>query len=241
MPSPRMRIARIAWGDPRFQAAKNAEFQIFGVANGFVNERDLAAGEMLIYHPYEKSTEFYALSDDSEGSSGYIGIVRFIRFDPDRGSDSFSTLKDARSYSVAGEAPARYLDDAWDSFFCSADPASIAELATQAVVPGFRRRGAVEHMWNALMDVSEKEGVVFWTMALILPLFRWYKAVFPNAVHSIGRVMPQYVGADSVPAVIRIDHPEVKEYQWRFLDGRWSDCGGRRSSYSLAHGVGEGT
>jgi len=215
------RVQRIAWGDAGFRSARDAEFRLFGVANSFVTDKDLAAHEMVIYRPYEKKSEFYVAYGVDAPATSPIAIIRFIRFDPERGLDSFCTLKDARSYSADGGAPACYLDLQWDSFFGRTDPSTIGELATQAVDVAHRRGGIVEHLWDAIVVVSEREGVSMWTVALVVPLFRWYKAVFPNAIQAIGRVMPQYVGADSIPAVVRIDHPEIKEYVRRFRAGSW--------------------
>ena len=48
--------------------------------------------------------------------------------------------------------------------------------------------------------------------ALVVPLFRFYKSLLPNAIHAIGRVMPDYIGADSVPATLRLTHWEVDQY-----------------------------
>jgi hypothetical protein len=216
------RVERVTWGETAFKVAKDAEFRIFGVANAFVTPEDLAAREMLVYRPYEKKSEFYLAYSHGMPSSSPAGVIRLLRLDPDRGHDSFSTLKDARSYSLNGEASACYLDPEWDSFFRSTDPSTIAELATQAVDGNHRRRGTIEYLWDSLIDVSEQEGISLWTAALVVPMFRWYKRNFPNAIHAIGRVMPQYVGADSVPTVVRIDHQEIKEYQRRFRDVHWN-------------------
>jgi hypothetical protein len=46
-------------------------------------------------------------------------------------------------------------------------------------------------------------------MALVEPLFRWYKASLPEALCAIGRMIPDYVGADSIPAMLRLDHPTM--------------------------------
>ena len=222
MPEREFRVERIAPGDAGFQSAIDAEFRLFGLANAFVTDEDLAAREMVIYRPYKKKSEFYIAYHRQTPSICPAAIVRFIRLDPQRGHDSFCTLKDARSYSIGGGAPACYLDSSWDSFFRATDPSTIAELATQAVDWAHRRRGTVEYLWDTMIDVCEREGVSIWIVALVVPMFRWYKAVFPNAIRAIGRVMPKYVGADSIPAVVRIDHPEIKEYQRRFRAGRWN-------------------
>lgn len=223
------RVERVRWGDSAFQEAKKTEFQIFGVANAFVTPGDCAAGEMVFYRPYEKRTEFYLAYSRTAPSSSPVAVIRFIRLDPARGHDSFSTLKDAKSYCAKGGGAACYLHSEWDAFFRATDPSTIAELATQAVEAGHRRRGTIEYLWDSLMDVSEQEGISLWTAALVVPMFRWYKRSFPHAIHAIGQVLPQYVGADSVPIVIRIDHPEVKEYQRQFRLAHW---GGMAASVS---------
>jgi hypothetical protein len=215
------RVERVRWGDGAFQEAKEAEFRIFGVANAFVTPEDCAAGEMVFYRPYEKRSEFYLSYSRTSDAGSPAAVIRFIRLDPAWGHDSFSTLKDAKSYCVNGGEPACYLHPEWDAFFRATDPSTIAELATQAVEEAHRRQGRIEYLWDSLMDVSEREGISLWTAALVVPMFRWYKKSFPHAIHAIGRILPQYVGADSVPTVIRIDHPEVKEYQRRFRLAHW--------------------
>jgi hypothetical protein len=213
---PGLSTRRIVWGDETFGAAKRAELQIFGVANGYASKDDVAAGEMLAYREWERTTEFHLAyaTDDRQGD--VIGVVRFLRYDPDLGFDSFSTIRDARSYAPPGRPPATFLDPSWDRRLFRSDPASFAELATQAILRPGRRGGAVDHLWYSLIRVSQREGVTAWTMALVLPLFRVYKAMFPTAMHAIGEVLPDYIGADSVPALLRVDHSEIIEYQERF-------------------------
>jgi len=214
-------VEKVAWGDAGFQAAKDAEFSVFGVANNFVSREDLDAGEMLTYKSYEVQSEFYTALDPCAESRQPAGIIRFIRFDPARGCDSFSTLKDARSYSVDGAPATCLLDANWDRFFQMVDLSTIGELATLAVAPGYRRRGVAESMWDALLTASNRDGVAMWTAALVVPLYAWYKKILPNAIESIGSLMPQYVGADSIPVVIRVDHPEVSEFHRQFRGGIW--------------------
>jgi hypothetical protein len=210
-----IRVERIRWGAAGFKAAKKCEFDIFGVSNRFVSSEDVGAGEMLVYRPYERFSEFHVAYREGDAP---VGILRLIRYDPSRQLDSFSTLRDARAYSAPGERARCYLSPEWQSFFGSTDPATIAELATQAVLPEYRRRGMVEYLWESIVLACESDGVVMWTMALVVPLFRWYKAMFPNALHCIGELMPGYVGADSLPAMIQISHASVREYRRRFWE-----------------------
>ena len=44
------------------------------------------------------------------------------------------------------------------------------------------------------------------------PLLRQYKIMFPNAIRAVGEIMPDYVGADSVPALLDIGHDDVTGY-----------------------------
>lgn len=216
MKMPKLRVKRIAYKDPLFGAAKKAEFHLFGEANRFVSLDDVAAGEMLVYREYDEASEFYVAYDSRNESMGPVGVIRSIRFDPRRGCESFSTLRDGRYYSHGGSQPKCYIDEAWNSYFEGQHLSHISEIASQAILPSYRRPWAIEHIWDAMMDVSEREGVIMWIMAPIVPLFRSYKRSFPNAFQTIGQMMPQYVGADSVPAIVRLDHPEIQEYKRRF-------------------------
>jgi hypothetical protein len=216
---PKLSIERVRWGDEKFALAKREEFRIFGIVNGFVEEKDLAAGEVLIYRPYERWSEFHLAWVDSDSKREIVGIIRLVRYDPSKDLNSFSTLKDGRSYAWRDDLPPeQYLHRKWIDFFEALNPTTIAELATQAILPPFRRRLVVDHLWYSILKVSEREGVSIWTMALVLPLFRYYKWVFPRAINAIGRVMPNYVGADSIPAMVHIDHPEILAYEQRFLN-----------------------
>lgn len=42
------------------------------------------------------------------------------------------------------------------------------------------------------------------TVALVVPLFDWYQHLLPDRLHQIGDILPNYIGADSVPAVVDI-------------------------------------
>jgi hypothetical protein len=202
-----LRVERIRWGDPRFAEAKRIEYEIFGLANDFASADDTAAGEIAAYRPWERSSEFYVGYD--RHSEEPIAVVRMLRHDPALGLDSFSTLRDFRRYRPDGGAEVNYLSPEWDAFFTATDPGHIAELATQAVLRPFRGPGVIEQMWRELIEVGRREDVRIWTVALVLSLFRWYSALLPDAVCAIGRPIPDYVGADSIPAMIRLDHPSM--------------------------------
>lgn len=206
-----LRIQRIAWGDPQFAKAKWLEFQIFGLANNFTIPADVEAGEMTTYSPWERSSEFYVAFglDPQTNEERPIAIIRYLRHDPTMGIDSFSTLRDFRCYRAKDGRTRNFLFANWNSFFLETDPRYIAELATQAVLPRYRQFGVVEAIWRRFIRDSNDDGVRIWTMALVLPLFRWYKAMLPDALHAIGEFIPDYVGADSIPAMVALDHPSV--------------------------------
>lgn len=207
------RIQRIAWGDPEFAKAKWLEFQIFGVANNFTTAADAEVEEMTVYRPWERSSEFYVAyrTDTQTREERPIAIARYLRHDSTMGIDSFSTLRDFRCYRARDGRTRNYLFSDWDTFFSEIDPHHIAELATQAVLPRYRRFGVMEAIWRRFARDSEDDGVRIWTMALVVPLFRWYKAMLPNALHAIGQLIPDYVGADSIPAMLALDHPSMIE------------------------------
>ncbi len=212
MMGPSLSVTRVRAGDPAFASALSWEFQIFGVANRYASPADLEAERMLWYGRYDAASEFY-VARDARGE--VAGIVRMIRHDPLAGVRSFSTVVDASSYSARGEPARAYLDPAWAEAFETIPPASIAELATQAIAQPFRRFRAVDALWRAMVTACRADGVELWTMALVVPLFHFYKSLFPRAIEAIGSVMPDYIGADSVPAALRLTHEEVDEYLFR--------------------------
>jgi hypothetical protein len=191
------------------------EFEIFGLTNRFARPEDLAAAEMLWYRPYQGTSEFYLAKSRETGAAA--GIVRMIRHDALRGLRSFPTVADGLSYAKPGEERRCYLDGAWLKFLEQLEPECIAELATQAVLPQYRGVWVVEHLWLEMFDACIAEGVRVWTMALVLPLFRWYRSMFPAALSAIGQTMPDYIGADSIPALLRIDHPSVHDHRRKFV------------------------
>jgi ribosomal protein S18 acetylase RimI-like enzyme len=209
-------VLRIGPGDPRFGWARSLEFELFGVANGYASPSDRAAGRMCWYDPYESASEFYVAFGKA---SDVVGIARLIRHHPERGMRSFSTVVDAASYAPPGGTPRAYIEPQWVRLLEDTSPTAVAELATQAVHRAHRRRGAVDHLWLHMLDASRAEGVELWTMALVVPLYRWYKATFPHALEAIGSTMPDYVGADSVPAVLWLTHAEVDLYRKNFVAG----------------------
>jgi hypothetical protein len=202
-------VTRITAADPTFATALAWEFQVFGIANGYASCTDVGAGRMAWYARYDAASEFHVARDER---GNLAGIARLIRHDATLGLRSFSTIADASSYAARGEPARAYLDPAWDAALRRLPPCSIAELATQSIVPRFRRFRAIDALWRSMIDAGRSDGVALWTMALVVPLFRFYKALLPNAVHAIGSVMPDYIGADSVPAVLWLTHGEVEAY-----------------------------
>ncbi|MBB4855799.1 hypothetical protein HNP40_003208 [Mycobacteroides chelonae] len=197
------RVERISAADARFAWAKNVEFSIFGLENDFADDIDIAAGEMVHYRPWERSSEIY-VGFSGESSEPPVGVLRALRHDPELGLGSFSTLRDARNYCHGTGAARNYLYPQWDSFFDGVAPARIAELATQGVRKSHRRVGMIEQIWHEFFGALATEGVHFVTVALVVPLFEWYQHLLPERLHQIGDILPHYIGADSVPAVVDI-------------------------------------
>lgn len=198
-----VRVERVAASDARFGWAKNVEFSIFGLENDFADAVDIAAGEMVHYRPWERSSEIY-VGFSAESPEHPVGVLRSLRHDPELGLGSFSTLRDARSYRDGTKDARNYLYPQWDSFFDGVAPERIAELATQGVRKKHRRAGMVEQIWREFFGGLATEGVQFVTVALVVPLFDWYQHLLPDRLHQIGDILPNYIGADSVPAVVDI-------------------------------------
>ncbi|WP_078278394.1 hypothetical protein [Mycobacteroides franklinii] len=198
-----VRVERVAATDARFGWAKNVEFSIFGLENDFADAVDIAAGEMVHYRPWERSSEIY-VGFSAESPEHPVGVLRSLRHDPELGLASFSTLRDARSYRDGTKDARNYLYPHWDSFFGGVAPERIAELATQGVRKKHRRAGMIEQIWREFFGGLAAEGVQFVTVALVVPLFDWYQHLLPDRLHQIGDILPNYIGADSVPAVVDI-------------------------------------
>jgi hypothetical protein len=194
-----MRVERIVWGDPGFERAKAFEYEIFGRMNGYIGPRDVAAAEMVAYREFERSSEFHVAWDPDTRSEVPAGLVRFIRHDPAKGFDSFITVRDARGRGPAHLRGQRYIFDACERFLLVRPPATIAELATQAIQPQYRSMGVILWLWHSIGVVSLREGIEIWTMALATGLFDVYRRQFPSAVQPIGSVIPAYIGCDSIP------------------------------------------
>jgi hypothetical protein len=207
-----LRFERFRYGDADFATAKRLEYEIFGLANRFTTAEDDAAGEMTAYREWEPGSEFHIayLRGPADKAGQPVAIARFLRHDPALGADSFSTLRDFRGYRPGPGPAENLLYPEWDEFFRGTAADSIAEMATQSVLPGHRGAGVIEQVWRRFIADSEPEGVRIWTMALVVPMFRWYKAMLPQAVHQIGRMIPQYVGADSIPAMVDLGHPSIR-------------------------------
>ncbi|WP_066902437.1 hypothetical protein [Mycolicibacterium houstonense] len=197
-----LRVDRVRPDDERFGWAKGVEYRIFGLENDYASESDIAAGEMVHYRPWERSSEiFVGFSEDSDEP---VGVLRALRADTDLGLDSFSTLRDGRRYAPAGGVPRNFLYPEWNSFFDDIAPERIAELATQGVRKKHRRVGMIEQIWQVFFGSLAADGVDYVTVALVVPLFEWYSQLLSTRIHQIGEVMPDYIGADSVPAVVDI-------------------------------------
>lgn len=213
-------VERVRASDARFAWAKEVEYSIFGLENDFADESDIAAGEMVHYRPWERSSEIF-VSFAADVPDKPVAVLRTLRFDPALGLDSFSTLRDSRSYPTA-DATRNHLYPQWDSFFETTAPERIAELATQAVSKPYRRAGMIERIWAEFFTSLAAEGVEFVTVALVVPLFEWYSLLLGDRIHQIGAVLPGYIGADSVPAVIDISGSFVADAAHRISSAEGS-------------------
>lgn len=203
MADPLSRIDRLRPEDDRFSWAKKVEYEVFGLENDFADDRDRAAGEMTHYQRWDRSSEFY-VGFGGMSSREPVAVLRALRWDPDLGLDSFSTLHDSRRFLCPDGAERDFLRPPWSSFFHDVDPRRIAELATQGVRKSARRAGTMEQIWQSFFEDLSREGVELVTVALVVPLFEWYRQLLPDRIYQIGDVLPNYIGADSVPAVVDI-------------------------------------
>ncbi|MEW2478066.1 hypothetical protein AB0876_00580 [Mycobacterium sp. NPDC049093] len=188
-----LRVDRVRPGDARFNWAKSVEYRIFGLENDYASESDIEAGEMVHYRPWERSSEIFVGFSEDAGNEP-VAVLRGLRVDAALGLDSFSTLRDGRNI----------LYPQWNSFFEDIAPERIAELASQGVRKKHRRVGMIEQIWQAFFGGLAADGVDYVTVALVVPLFEWYSQLLPTRIHQIGEIMPDYIGADSVPAVVDI-------------------------------------
>ena len=221
MTSALTRVDRLRADDERFGWAKTVEYEIFGAQNAFTSADDRAAGEMTHYRRWEQSSEFYVSFDD-QAPHAPVAVLRALRWNPRLGLDSFSTLRDSRQFRAPDGSTRSFLHPTWDAFFANRDPRQIAELATQGVRKGRRRAGAMEQIWRAFFDDLVREGVELVTVALVVPLFEWYRELLGDRIHQIGDILPDYIGADSVPAVIDIDGSFIADTAREFDSGRGS-------------------
>jgi hypothetical protein len=209
--APPLVVERIPFGHLRFELARGIEYDVFGVANGYVTDDDRAAGEMLAYRPYQRGSEFHVLWHQPDVAAG---VVRMLYHDADRGLDSFITLHDYRDASVGG-VRRNLLDPTWEQRLAAQEPQTLAELATQAVSPQLRSPRSVHALWRSVFGVIDERGLRRCVMALVLPLFRWYRILWPDAIHAIGDIYPDYIGADSIPAVVDLEHDQFRSYRTR--------------------------
>jgi L-2,4-diaminobutyrate decarboxylase len=211
-------VERVRASDARFSWAKNVEYTIFGAENNFASESDVVAGEMVHYRTWERASEIF-VSFPVESPELPAGVLRALRYDPELGLDSFSTLRDGRNYPVDEGITRDFLYPRWSAFFDGIAPQRIAELATQGVRKKYRRAGMIEQIWQAFFGSLASEGVEFVTAALVVPLFEWYRLLLPDRIHQIGDILPNYIGADSVPVVIDISGSFVTDAV-RTIDGK---------------------
>jgi L-2,4-diaminobutyrate decarboxylase len=215
-----MCVERVRASDARFPWAKNVEYTIFGAENNFATESDVAAGEMMHYRTWERASEIF-ISFPAGSPELPAGVLRALRYDPELGLDSFSTLRDGRNYPVDEGVTRDFLYPRWSAFFDGVAPQRIAELATQGVRKKYRRAGMIEQIWQAFFGSLATEGVELVTAALVVPLFEWYRLLLPERIHQIGDILPNYIGADSVPVVIDISGSFVADTV-RAIDGKSS-------------------
>lgn len=190
-------VRRITFGDSDFGLAKAWEYEVFGRENDYTEPADDAAGEMVHYRRWERSSEFYV--GFAADRADPVAVLRALRWHPGLGHDSFSTLADLRATDTG-------LYPEWERRFDRIAPEAVAELATQAVRRSHRRLGAIDQLWAHFADRLTAEGVRYVTVALVVPLFEWYRLVFGPAITQIGALLPDYVGADSIPAVLDLHH-----------------------------------
>lgn len=196
-----LQVERIGAADPRFHLAKRWEYEIFGLENGYTDSSDDGMREMRHYRRWEASSEFYVGFADAARAHP-VAVLRALRWHPDLGIDSFSTVCDARAYTNQDDLKENLLFREWREFFSNTSPKTIAELATQAVRRSRRNPGVIEQVWTQFFSTLAAEEVRYVTVALVVPLFSWYRTLIGDAISQIGQILPNYVGADSVPAIV---------------------------------------
>jgi hypothetical protein len=203
-------VQRIEAGEAGVRCALGWELEIFGIANDFADPTDVVAGRILAYDDIVGSSEFHVAFRNGEPR----GLIRLGRNDSAIGLDSFPTLRDGWRHP-GPDGPRDHIHPAWTEFFTRVGSRKVADLTTQAVHPDERSLGVLKLLWASVVGTCFDEGVEYWTMALTEPLFAYYAQLFPGAVVAIGDVMPDYVGADSVPSAMRVRHPVIVDYWHR--------------------------
>ncbi|MGO4613539.1 hypothetical protein AB4305_16695 [Nocardia sp. 2YAB30] len=201
MPEPQLRIERIRYTDSGFADAKRWEYEVFGRENTYTTAADDEAGEMLQYRRWEQSSEFY-VGFGAESTGDPVAVLRALRWDSRLGLASFSTISDTRAFPRPAGGHADLLYPEWSRRLEQIRPDTVAELATQSVRRTHRRAGVIDQVWARFASCLAEEGVRYVTVALVVPLFEWYRLLFGEAISRIGQLLPDYVGADSIPAVI---------------------------------------
>lgn len=196
-------------GDPGLAWALRTELEIFGVENGWSSAEDLAHGQLVVHRPVTRTSQLHvALAP--EGSSP-VGLIRLVLHDRVQGLDSFPTLRDFRGRQSPVRRGPNLLWPEWEERVARWDPATVVELATQAVRRSVDARPVVDALWLSIDRTFRERGTDHLVMALVKPLFRAYRAKFHGAISQIGSVLEDYIGADSVPAVIDLNHPRFAE------------------------------
>ena len=198
-------VRSIGFGANGFAEAERAEYECFGVVNDYLSDEDVAAGVVTAYAAQRHSSRFFIL----ESEDAVIGTCRLLNYDPSLGWASFTTPRDFGHWPV-GPTGRSYFDPAFSAQMEQGDPATFAELATLALMPGHRGLTNMLHLLGAVYERTHADGIEFWTMALVKSVLRMLQRQFPGAISIVGSMIPDYIGADSWPCTFELNHPAVE-------------------------------
>jgi hypothetical protein len=202
-----------------FGYAEGLEFEIFGENNGWTSEADRAVRRMTVYDEFRSRSEFVVSFDadrdaDADGRLRPLAVTRLVHVDRAVG---FTSLPLGRDYHLTYGLETRgssLLDEQWLAEFADRTEGT-TEIATQAKAR-VATTAAVLATWAAWYERLEVVGSRYMVMAIVPWLYSQYARVGGGAIHTIGELLEDYVGADSLPAEVDLRHADVAVFRRRF-------------------------
>lgn len=173
-----------------WSAAKRAEYDLYAMRNGWVDDDTVAAGEVLDFRAHEARSEIFVVTSATDWSTP-VGVARMIWGVADL------PLEEQFIANVLHR-----IDGEWQWMLEHIGGHRLAEWASLGAVGA--NLSPMFAMWAAAYAASRARGVDYWMQTVVEDLFSVYRDGFRAPMMRMGE-RATFFGVDWVPTILSLD------------------------------------